>query len=348
MVSDTLLQPHLRSDVERRGSRLVRRGEYTVLQFFIVLPALLFSAQAAGMMFSLGPELTQAGAAARRIFHLLDQRPSIMIDDSETTAEALTAVDRQSKLSEVLHVELRNVVLSYPSRPGRLALDNVSFAIRHGEFVGFVGQSGGGKSSVISLLDRFYDPILGCILMNGFDIRELPVMAHRSRIALVPQDAELFSGSIAFNVGLGARPGTQASLDRVIDVCKQCGLHEFIMSLPEGYHTSCGQRGSSLSGGQKQRIAIARALIRDPELLLLDEVTSQLDAESELGIKRAIAAAKRGRTVIMVAHRLSSVQHADRICVFEHGRVIEMGNHLRLCERGGTYAAMVKMQDLTA
>lgn len=300
------------------------------------------------MMFSLGPELTQAGTAARRIFQLLDQQPSIMVDENDRSSHDVTTTIARPRSSEVPLVEIQNVTLSYPSRPGRMALDNISLAIQHGEFVGFVGQSGGGKSSVISLMDRFYDPTSGRILMNGTDIRKVPVMAHRSRIALVPQDAELFNGSIAFNVGLGTRPGNEASFDRIVDVCKQCGLHEFIMSLPEGYNTSCGQRGSSLSGGQKQRIAIARALIRDPELLLLDEVTSQLDAESELGIKKAIAVASQGRTVIMVAHRLSSVQHADRICVFEQGRIIETGNHSTLCERGGTYASMVKMQDLSA
>lgn len=320
----------------------MRNGEYSVMQFFIVLPALLFSAQAAGLMFSLGPELTQANSAARRIFELLDSKPSIM-----TARRGADICEQKMQLDqEKSHLELCNVSLSYASRSDFLALDNVSLSVRPGEFVAFVGQSGGGKSSVISLLARFYDVTTGKILMNGVDIRDIPADAHRSRVALVPQEAELFSGSIAFNIGLGTRPGESPTIEHIMDVCKQCGLHEFIMSLPEGYNTSCGNQGSSLSGGQRQRIAIARALIRDPELLLLDEVTSQLDANSELGIRKAIAEAGKGRTVVMVAHRLASVQHADRICVFERGRIIEMGTHLELCAQGGTYAAMIKMQDL--
>ena len=328
-----------------------------MLQFFIVLPALLFSAQAAGIMFSLGPEVTQAGAAARRAFRLLDEEPTIISShDRRPTSNEMNGHSVPTLPASLLkgidgispdpHISLRNVTLTYPTRPGRPALNNVSLSIHCGQFVAFVGQSGGGKSSVISLIERFYDPTEGSISINGKDIRKVAVDYHRSRIALVPQDAELFPGSIAFNVSIGGRPGRQYTHKEITEACQKCGLHEFVMSLPEGYNTQCGQKGSTLSGGQRQRVAIARALIRDPEILLLDEPTSQLDSHSELEVRKAIAEASKGRTVIMVAHRLASIQKADSICVFENGRIIETGSHTELCTNGGVYASMVKMQHL--
>lgn len=160
------------------------------------------------------------------------------------------------------------------------------------------------------------------------------------------QEPDLFPGTVKFNIQLGQKPGGNASDDDVIRVAKECELHDFIMSLPEGYNTQVGGHGSKLSGGQRQRLAIARALIRDPEILLLDEATSQLDATTEQDIRRAIAAASRGRTTIMIAHRLSSVQHADRIFVFEAGRIVEQGRHDELVSDGRIYAAMVAAQEL--
>ncbi|KAF2097197.1 P-loop containing nucleoside triphosphate hydrolase protein [Rhizodiscina lignyota] len=336
------------------GSRLVGDGEYSILEFFIVLPALLFSAQAAGIMFSLGPELTQASSAAQRSLQLLDEKPSIMPTQFDpTTPSGHSYISTIADLSEKVdkppdgtHIELRDVSLSYPTRAGVLALNQLDLSIGGEQFVAFIGQSGGGKSSVISLIERFYDPTAGAVLVNGINIRTLLVEDHRSRIALVPQDAELFPGSIAFNISIGARRDQRPAHEDIIDVCKKCGLHDFVMSLPEGYNTPCGKKGSALSGGQKQRIALARALIRDPEILLLDEATSQLDAQSELDVRRAIIEACKGRTVVMVAHRLASIQYADKICVFEHGRIIETGSHFELCRSGGVYASMVKMQHL--
>jgi ATP-binding cassette subfamily B (MDR/TAP) protein 1 len=156
----------------------------------------------------------------------------------------------------------------------------------------------------------------------------------------------LFPGTVKFNIGLGRRPGTEASDKDIIEAARKCELHDFIMSLPEGYNTEVGAHGSKLSGGQRQRLAIARALIRDPEILLLDEATSQLDATTERDVKKAIAAASSGRTTIMIAHRLSSVQHADRIFVFDSGRIVEQGCHDDLVDMGGIYAAMVSAQEL--
>jgi len=184
------------------------------------------------------------------------------------------------------------------------------------------------------------------VYLDGQDIRQEAVRAHRARLALVEQEPDLFPGSVKFNIGLGRRPGTTVSDAEIERVAKECELHDFIMSLPEGYSTEVGAHGSKLSGGQRQRLAIARALIRDPEILLLDEATSQLDANTEREIRRAIAAASKGRTTIMIAHRLASVQHADRIFVFDTGKIVEQGRHDDLVAMGGIYAAMVATQEL--
>lgn len=210
----------------------------------------------------------------------------------------------------------------------------------------FCGRSGAGKSSTMHIIERFYDPTFGMVFLDGRDIRKQAVQEHRARLGLVEQEPDLFPGSVKFNISLGAKPGTEVSEQDVMNVAKECGLHDFIMSLPEGYNTEVGAHGSKLSGGQRQRLAIARALIRDPEVLLLDEATSQLDANTERDIRTAIAAASSGRTTIMIAHRLASVQHVDRIFVFECGSIVEQGKHDELVALGGIYAAMVTAQEL--
>lgn len=340
------------------GAQQVRNGNYTQKQFFIVLPALLFSAQAAGQMFSLAPEITRAKSAARSVFALHDERPSIICD--VTTTPSSSDVSEKSIPEKSSHVEssperrsnkgqleFRDVSLYYESRPHVPALNRVSLSIRAGEYVAFVGRSGAGKSSCIALIERFFDPSSGNVLLDGHDIRSQPVQEHRARLALVEQEPDLFPGSIKFNICLGARPGAQVELEDVINVSKKCGLHDFIMGLPEGYNTECGAHGSRFSGGQRQRLAIARALIRDPEILLLDEATSQLDANTEKEVRIAIAAASSGRTTIMIAHRLASVQHADRIFVFEGGKIVEEGKHEELVAMGGIYSGMVAAQELS-
>ncbi|RFU29862.1 hypothetical protein B7463_g6468, partial [Scytalidium lignicola] len=324
------------------GSKQVRSGEYSTLQFFIVLPAILFSAQASGQIFSLAPDIGRAMSAASRIFNLHDQKPTI--DLAHATESDQSALISKSK--DIHHgvLTFQNVSLTYQSRPDVPALRNVSFTVKSGETVALVGRSGAGKSSIISLLERFYDPTGGSVLLDGVDIRTIPVSQHRARLSLVPQEPSLFSGSVSFNVSLGA--GSRASKEQVMAACDAVGIHQFISSLPDGYETPCGINGSQLSGGQKQRVAIARAYIRDPEILLLDEATSALDSQSEAQIQAAISAAARKRTTIMVAHRLTSVQKADRILVLDKGQIVEEGRHEDLMNRGGIYEQMVKAQSL--
>ncbi|KAI9716671.1 MAG: hypothetical protein M1812_005209 [Candelaria pacifica] len=336
------------------GAKQVRNGNYTVLDFFIVLPALLFSAQASGQMFALAPELTRARGAAASIFALHDQKPTIIGSQSRKLATPVEKSDVGATEVERLFdtsvsrpkglVEFRNVGLRYPTRPDRPVLKDVNLSISPGDFVAFVGPSGAGKSSAIALVERFFDPTSGAILVDGLDIRSISVESHRERLSIVAQEPDLFSGSVAFNVGLGAKPGTEATQEAIEEVCRKCGVHGFVMGLPDGYMTECGLNGSQLSGGQKQRVAIARALLRNPDILLLDEATSALDSTSEQQIQSAIAAASSQRTTIVVAHRLASVQHADRIFVFDLGGIREVGTHAELVGLGGVYAGMVKAQ----
>ncbi|KAJ4305126.1 hypothetical protein N0V90_000656 [Kalmusia sp. IMI 367209] len=332
------------------GSKQVRKGEYSQKDFFIVLPALLFSAQAAGQLFSLAPEITRAKTAAQSVFALHDEKPTIIntahstCSDEEGSSTASSSANGRNP-SRQGEVEFRGVSLHYATRPDVAALNDVSFSIRPGEYVAFVGRSGAGKSSTVHLIERFFDPTSGSVLVDGEDIRNSDVQAHRARLGLVEQEPDLFPGSVKFNIGLG-KHGAEASEEAIIQVAKKCELHDFIMSLPEGYNTEVGSHGSKLSGGQRQRLAIARALIRDPEILLLDEATSQLDANTERDIRKAIAAASKGRTTIMIAHRLSSIQRADCIFVFDSGRIVEQGRHDELVAMGGIYAGMVAAQEL--
>lgn len=297
--------------------------------------------------------MSRAGVAARNVFALHDQQPSIMDHEvtsgkSALSSEATLRSSTSSKPStqKIGQIDLVDVSLSYPSKPNHPALHNINISIKPGEFIAFVGPSGAGKSTIISLLQRFYDPTTGSVRLDGEDIREVSVAQHRSRLGLVPQDPDLFPGSIAYNIGLGSAPGQDVTQKEIEEICERCGIHDFIMSLPEGYSTECGTNGSKLSGGQKQRVAVARALIRSPEVLLLDEYTSALDAHSEQQIKKAVDRAAEGRTTIVVAHRLSTVQNATRIYVFDDGRIQEVGSHNELVAAGKLYASLVKTQTL--
>ncbi|KAI3905420.1 hypothetical protein MKW98_013218 [Papaver atlanticum] len=290
------------------------------------------------VMFAL-PNITffaTAMAAASRIFEMINHLPNI--DSEEESGKKLTSVRGE--------LIFKDVTFSYPSRPDTLILQGFNLNVPAGRSVGLVGSSGSGKSTIISLLQRFYDPLRGDILLDGNRIKKLHLKWLRSQMGLVNQEPVLFATSIKENILFGKEG---APMELVIDAAKDANAHDFICKLPDGYDTQVGQFGVQLSGGQKQRIAIARALIRDPKILLLDEATSALDAESERTVQDALDKASTGRTTIIIAHRLSTIRRSDLILVLQSGKVIESGTHDELTQMnnrqgGGTYSKMVELQ----
>jgi len=241
-------------------------------------------------------------------------------------------------------IALEAVTFHYPSRPTTPALRDFSLVVAPGETVALVGASGAGKSTVFQLLLRYYDPQSGSLLLDGVPLADLALDDLRHRIGLVPQDAVIFSASAFENIRYG-RPG--ATADEVHAAARAAFADDFLKALPEGYDTFLGERGVRLSGGQRQRIAIARAMLKNPPLLLLDEATSALDAESERMVQAALESAMTGRTTLVIAHRLATVQKADRIIVLDQGAIVEQGTHAALVARGGVYAKLAALQFTT-
>ena len=278
-------------------------------------------------------EAQRAAGATERLLELLAAR-----SDIQDPAQPKALPQRRENGARV---SLDEVCFSYPSRLETAALSHLSLDVRAGETVALVGPSGAGKTTLFQLLLRFYDPQSGSIRLDGVDIRDLSLHTLRGAIGIVPQDTVIFSASALENIRYG-RP--EATEEEVIQVAKMAAAHEFIERLPQGYASHLGERGVRLSGGQRQRIAIARALLKNPPLLLLDEATSALDAESERLVQRALEAAMVGRTTIIIAHRLATVQRADRIIVLDEGRVVEAGTHASLVAHGGVYANLAALQ----
>jgi ATP-binding cassette subfamily B protein len=236
-------------------------------------------------------------------------------------------------------IEFQDVSFAYsPERP---ILKHISFTVEPGQLVALVGPTGAGKSTIVNLIPRFYDPDEGCVRIDGYDLRDVTLSSLRRQIATVDQETFLFNTTILENIRY-ARP--EATFDEVVEAAKAAYLHDFIMSLPEGYETVVGERGVKLSGGERQRLAIARAILRNPRILILDEATSSLDSIAESYIQRALEPLMRGRTVIAIAHRLSTILSADKILVLQQGELVESGTHRELLARGGLYAQLYRTQ----
>ena len=322
------------------GALWMADGKYDQTTFFIGMMAVLFSAIQAGNVFMFVPDASSANSAARSIFNVLDNEPDI--DSSSNEGIVLDP----SKVEG--HLRLENIHFRYPSRPSVRVLRNLTVDIPAGKYIALVGPSGCGKSTTIQMIERFYDPQAGIVKLDGIDIRDINLDSYRSHIALVSQEPTLYAGTVRFNILLGAaKPMEDVTEEEVITACKEANIYDFIMSLPDGFDTQVGGKGSQLSGGQKQRIAIARALVRDPKILLLDEATAALDSTSERVVQHALDNASKGRSVVAIAHRLSTIQNADIIYFVSEGGVIEKGTHAELISKRGAYYELVQMQNLS-
>lgn len=324
------------------GSRFLTGGETNLSSILTIIMAVMIGAFSFG---NIGPNVQHfvAGiAAAQKIFATIDRTSPL--DPESNAGEKLDHVEGTLELKNIKHI--------YPSRPEVVVMEDVSLLVPAGKTTALVGASGSGKSTIVGLVERFYDPVGGQVLLDGHDVSTLNLRWLRQQVALVQQEPVLFSLSIRDNIRNGLvgsqfeRETEEQQEQRIVEAAKKANAHDFIMSLPNGYDTQVGERGFLISGGQKQRVAIARAIVSDPKILLLDEATSALDTKSEGVVQKALDAAAIGRTTIVIAHRLSTIRTADNIVVMKNGHIVEQGTHDALIESNGAYAALVAAQRL--
>jgi ATP-binding cassette, subfamily B, bacterial len=313
------------------GAHDVRAGTMTPGQLVQFLIYAVLVAGAVGALSEIWGELQRAAGATERLVELLGTTDNVL---DPSAPKALPRPVRGA-------IDFENVRFNYPTRPTISALDGVSLSVIPGETVALVGPSGAGKTTILQLLMRFYDPQSGTIRLDGIDLRDMARNDFRRAIAMVPQDPVIFAASARENIRFGRPEATDAEVEAA---AVAASAHTFLSTLPEGYDTWLGERGVMLSGGQKQRVAIARAILRDAAVLLLDEATSALDAESERDVQAAVEALSKGRTTLVVAHRLATVKRADRIFVFDQGQIVATGTHDALVAEGGLYARLARLQ----
>lgn len=310
------------------GGSLVLNYRLNPGEFFTFIFLMGFMANPVRSISAVLPNIPRALAAADRVFELIDQKTEV--------AEASNPVEIQVIQGKV---DFEKVSFGYNS--GQIVLRDINFSVLPGEVIALVGPSGSGKTTMVNLLARFYDPLEGQIKIDGYNLRDLKLSAVRQQIGIVLQETILFTGSVAENIAYGK---TNATLDEIMEAAKAANAHQFIAQMPEGYQTKVGSRGATLSGGQRQRIAIARALLRNPRILILDEATSSLDTQSEILVQEALARLMKDRTSFVIAHRLSTIRNADRIIVMNEGKITEAGSHHELLREDGLYAKLYRTQ----